>query len=125
MESHCSIDGETLSRFLDGELALSDYRGVRDHLPSCPRCTERLSQFRLVSHAASRAGVPPISVAPAGRLVASLSVAAALVASMATNLLLTPGDSAGPRPAALTLSEAPSQNLSSFYEALSLPQARR
>jgi anti-sigma factor RsiW len=124
MDSPCPIDGETLSRFLDGELPFSQYRNLRDHVPSCLRCAQRLSRFRRVNGEASSFLVAPVPAPQPARLVASLSVAAALVASVATNLLLVPRAPVGPR-LALSLSVAPSQNLSSFYETVSPSQAGR
>ncbi len=58
----------------------------------------------------------------AGKLVASLSVAAALVASLATNVLLTPADQAASR-LGLKLAAAPSDSLTTFYLKVAPPQA--
>lgn len=56
-------------------------------------------------------------------MAASLSVAAALVASLATNVLLTPKAREVPPPP-LRLSAAPSETLSSFYEKVAPPQGQ-
>ncbi|MBK5255471.1 MAG: hypothetical protein JJE39_05510 [Vicinamibacteria bacterium] len=103
---------------------MSEYRTVRDHAPSCSHCTLRLSQFRLVNQAASRVLAVPAPRLQPVRLVASLSVAAALVASLATSLLLVPKAPQGPRPS-LPPSAAPSDNLSAFYETVSPVEGRR
>ena len=123
MDFPCSVDGETLSRFVDGELPLADYREVRAHLTSCASCTLRVSRFRLADRAVSGVPVTFISTSHPGRLVASLAVAAALLASLATNVLLTPRDQDEPL-RGLKLSAAPSETLASFYEAVVPPKAR-
>ena len=112
MEILCSLDGESLSRFLDGELSPAEYLQVQAHASNCATCHIRLSQFRLADGLLSRAqDQKPRTV----RMVASLSVAAALVASLATNVILNPGVRAQPAPP-LRLSAAPSETLTSFYE---------
>jgi anti-sigma factor RsiW len=112
MEFLCSIDGVSLSRFLDGELSASEYARIETHLHSCPSCELRLSQFRLADGLLSRVRTHRPKAA---RLAASLSVAAALLASFAANALLTPKKSDISAPA-LALSAAPSETLKSFYE---------
>ncbi|MBX7184841.1 MAG: hypothetical protein K1Y01_06805 [Vicinamibacteria bacterium] len=115
MESLCSIDGETLSRFRDGELSPAVHRRVEAHVPECGFCAARLERYGLADSVLSRAAIASASSARGRRVAASLSVAAALVASVATNALLT----AKPRPVpppALRLSAPPSETLSSFYE---------
>jgi hypothetical protein len=123
MDSLCLVDGETLSRFQDGELAPAHAREIEAHLESCASCALRLSRFRMADGVVSRARVIARSRRQTGRLVASLSVAAALVASLATNALLTSADQATSRPG-LRLAAAPSDSLTSFYEKVALPQAR-
>ena len=123
MNSLCLVDGETLSRFLDGELQPSDAREIEAHLASCASCTLRLGRFRMADGMVSRGLVKARSRRQTGRLVASLSVAAALLASLATNVLLTPADRAAPRPG-LKLAAAPSDSLTSFYEKVAPSQAR-
>lgn len=123
MNSLCLVDGETLSRFQDGELAPAHVREVEAHLASCVSCTLRLGRFRRADGVVSRARVVARSRRQTGKLVASLSVAAALVASLATNVLLTPAERGAARPG-LRLAAAPSDSLTSFYEKVALPQAR-
>jgi anti-sigma factor RsiW len=123
MNSLCLVDGETLSRFQDGELAPAHAREVEAHLPSCVSCTLRLGRFRLADAVVSRGRVRARSRRQTAGLVASWSVAAALVASLATNVLLTPADHTASRPG-LKLAAAPSDSLTSFYEKVAPPQAR-
>ena len=123
MNSLCLVDGETLSRFQDRELAPADAREVEAHLASCASCTLRLSRFRRADGVVSRGRVSARSRRQTGRLVASLAVAAALVASLATNVLLTPADQGASRPG-LKLAAAPSDSLTSFYEKVAPPRAR-
>ena len=123
MNSLCLVDGETLSRFQDGELAPAHAREVEAHLASCVSCTLRLGRFRLADGVVSRGLVKARSRRQTGRLVASLSVAAALMASLATNVLLTPADKNASRPG-LKLAAAPSDSLTSFYEKVAPPPAR-
>lgn len=115
MDSPCLTDAETLSRFLDAELPPSEYRSVGAHVASCAACTLRVGRFRLADAALHEAQVSMGPKRGMGRIAASLPLAAALLASLATNVLLTPRDRSvmpqGPR-----LSAAPSETLSSFYE---------
>ena len=107
------MGGENLSRFIDGELSASSQLEVSDHVGDCPSCARRLAQFRLADHLLSRVrGQRP----RAGRLVASVSVAAALVASLATNVALSPAKPVSPPPASFRPLAAPSEALTSFYE---------
>ena len=112
MEILCTVDGENLSRFLDGELPPSDRLKVEEHVPNCPSCQLRLTEFRLADGlmASVRAAKPE-----RGGMVASVAVAAALVASLATNVLLARSGPEAPPPT-LGLPAAPSETLTSFYE---------
>ena len=115
MESLCPIDGETLSRFRDGELSPEVYSSVEAHVPECGFCSARLERYGLADAVLSRVSIGSASSARGRRVAASLSVAAALVASVATNALLSAKTRPAPPPA-LRLSAAPSETLSSFYE---------
>ncbi len=123
MNSLCLVDGETLSRFQDGELPPSNAREVEAHLASCASCTLRLGRFRMADGVVSDSWVKARSRRQTGTLVASLSVAAALVASLATNVLLAPADQAASG-SGLRLAVATSDSLASFYEKVAPPQAR-
>ena len=112
MEILCSVDGESLSRFIDGELPPSAQFEIERHVSACAECELRLAQFRLADGLLSRVRAARPN---AGRIVASLSVAAALVASLATNALLNPAGRAAPQPLSLELQAAPSETLTSFY----------
>ena len=118
MDVTCSVDSETLSRFLDGELNPPDYRALESHVARCASCKLRLGRFRLADGVVSRARLGSGSRPQNERLVASLSVAAALVASLATNALLTPRlrtpRNEGAPPPGLKLSSAPSETLTTF-----------
>lgn len=111
MDSICLLGGESLSRFIDGELSPSEHLEVEAHVQACASCEHRLREFRLADGLLSRT---ESRARKAGRLAASLSVAAALLASLATNVILSPGKRPVP-PAPLTLSDAPAEALSSFY----------
>lgn len=117
MDSTCIVGGESLSRFLDGELSPEDRVLLEAHIRNCARCEHRLSEFRLADGLIHRAESRSRRTK---RLATSLSVAAALVASLATNAALTPRKQAAPRPP-LNLSEAPSGALSSFYAMVAPP----
>jgi anti-sigma factor RsiW len=123
MDSLCLVDGQTLSRFRDGELPPDRRREVAAHVAGCVSCESRLGRYGLADAVLSRAA---LASAPGTRnrtVAASLSVAAALVASVATNALLTP--KARPsQPPPLRLSAAPSETLSSFYEKVAPPQGQ-
>ena len=123
MESLCSIDGETLSRFRDGELSPDQYRKIEAHVPECPACEARLGRYGLADAFMSRAPLASASRTPNRRVAASLSVAAALVASVATNVLLTP-KAREVQPPPLRLSAAPSETLTSFYAKVAPPQGQ-
>ena len=112
MEIICSMDGERLSRFLDGELLPAEYLQVEVHVSNCAPCALQLRQFRLADGLLSRAQDRRPRAVP---VVTSLSVAAALVASLATNVLLNPGERVKSAPP-LQLSATPSETLTSFYE---------
>lgn len=120
MDSLCPIDGETLSRFRDGELSPDQYRKVAAHVPECAACEARLGGYGLADAAMSRAALASASATRGRKVAASLSVAAALVASVATNLLLTP-KAREVQPPPLRLSAAPSETLTSFYEKVASP----
>ena len=123
MESSCLVDGQTLSRFRDGELPSEESRLIEEHLPGCPSCEARLGRFRLADAAMSRAQLAADSGRQPGKIAASLSVAAALVASVAANALLTP-KTRQVQPGPFGLSAAPSDTLTSFYARVA-PPARR
>ena len=112
MELLCPVDGEVLSRFLDGELPQEELTGVAAHLKTCAACDLRLSQFRLADGLLSRVRS---NRARSNRVAATVSVAAALLASVAGNLILAPVKRVEP-PVSLTLSAAPSDTLTTFYE---------
>lgn len=112
MELLCPVDGEVLSRFLDGELPQGQMAGVAAHLKACAACDLRLRQFRLADGLLSRVRANGVR---ASRVAASVSVAAALVVSVAGNILLAPSKRVEP-PVSLTLSTAPSDTLTTFYE---------
>ena len=121
MESLCPVDGETLSRFRDGELPPEEYRKIEAHVPGCVSCDRRLGRYGLADAVMFQASAASSSRTRNRTVAASLSVAAALVASVATNVLLTqkaPEVQAPP----LRLSAAPSETLSSFYEKVAPPQ---
>ena len=120
MDFLCPIDGETLSRFRDGELSPDQYRKIEAHVPACPSCEMRLGRYGLADAFMSRAALASASKTRSRTVAASLSVAAALVASVATNVLLTPR-AREVQPPSLRLSAAPSQALSSFYEKVAPP----
>lgn len=111
MELLCPVDGEVLSRFLDGELPSVEMAGVAAHLKVCASCDLRLGQFRLADRLLSRVRA---NRARSSRVAASVSVAAALVVSVAGNILLAPAKRAEP-PVSLSLSAAPSETLATFY----------
>ena len=123
MDSLCPVDGETLSRFRDGELSPDRLREIEAHLPGCVSCESRLGRYGLADAVMSRASLASASRTRARTVAASLSVAAALVASVATNVLLTP-KARGVQPRPLQLSAAPSETLSSFYEKVAPPQGQ-
>jgi len=123
MEPLCPIDGETLSRFRDGELTPEAYRRIEAHIAGCAACESRLSRYRLADAVLSRAQFAALSQPQPGRLAASLSVAAALVASVAANVLLTP-KAREVQPAQLRLSAAPSETLTSFYARVAPPSGQ-
>ncbi len=120
MDSLCPVDGETLSRFRDGELPPDEYRRVVAHLPGCASCEFRLGRYGLADDIMSRAQAASSPRTRARTFAASLSVAAALVASVATNVFLTP-KARQVQPPPLRLSAAPSETLSSFYEKVAPP----
>lgn len=122
MEILCPVDGETLSLFWDGELSPLERRTIDGHLSRCASCQTRLGRYRLADGIMSSTRFAAPSRPPAGRFAASLSVAAALVASVAANILLTPKAREPERPP-LRLSAAPSEILTSFYAKVA-PQGR-
>jgi len=123
MDSLCPVDGETLSRFRDGELPPDRYREIEAHVPSCVSCESRLGRYGLADAVMSRASLASASRTRNRTVAASLSVAAALVASVATNVLLSPKAREVQSPP-LRLSAAPSETLSSFYEKVAPPQGQ-
>jgi anti-sigma factor RsiW len=125
MEMPCSIPGESLSRYLDGELPLLEYRRVREHVAACSSCDRRLSLYRLTDgHIAAGPALTALAAAPAtARPALWLSAAAALIASLATNLLLPAPERPG-QPPALALAAPSSESLSVFYAQVSPTEAR-
>lgn len=123
MEILCPVDGETLSLFWDGELSPLEHRTIDEHLSGCASCENRLARYRLADGIMSGTRFAAASRPERGRFAASLSVAAALVASVAANVLLTPKASEFERPP-LRLSAAPSETLTSFYAKVAPPQGR-
>lgn len=123
MDSLCPVDGQTLSRFRDGELPPDEYGKTQAHVAECAACEFRLGRFGLADAVISRAPLASPSRTRTRTVAASLSVAAALVASLATNVLLTPKAREVPPPP-LRLSAAPSETLSSFYEKVAPPQGQ-
>lgn len=85
---------------------------MTEHIKVCPVCELRLGQFRQADGLLSR--VRSASTG-SGRIAASVSLAAALVVSLAANFLLSPAERPEGRPL-LSLSAAPSDTLASFYE---------
>jgi hypothetical protein len=123
MDSLCPIDGEALSRFRDGELPPDQYRKIAAHVPGCASCEFRLGRYGLADAVMSMASLATGSRTRTRTVAASLSVAAALVASVATNVLLTP-KAREVQPPSLRLSTAPSETLTSFYEKVAPPQGQ-
>lgn len=117
MEPLCPVDGLKLSRFLDAELGSAEMEEMTAHLKACPLCELRLSQFKVADGLLAKVRT---SGARSGRIAVSVSVAAALVVTVAANLLLTRVDRPGSQ-APLTLSAAPSDTLASFYERVATP----
>jgi anti-sigma factor RsiW len=107
----CEVAGESLSRFLDAELPILEYRRVRDHVQVCPSCARRLRGYRLTSDMTARAMADRTDAA---RPTVWLSVAAALLASLATNLLLPAAGPEGRAPV-FKRSAPTSEGLSAFY----------
>ena len=120
MESLCPVDGETLSRFRDGELPPDQFLKIEAHVPECASCESRLGRYRLADAVISRTQLASASRTRVRTVAASLSVAAALVASVATNVLLTP-KARQVQPPPLRLQAAPSETLSSFYDKVAPP----
>ncbi len=112
MELLCPVDGQVLSRFLDGELPSGEMADVAAHLKTCAACDLRLSQFRLADGLLSRVRANRVR---SSRVAVSVSVAAAVVMSVAGNILFAPTQRVEP-PVSLTLSAAPSDTLATFYE---------
>src|SRR5580704_938442 len=50
------IDTDTLSAYIDGELPMSDQRGIERHLAACHACTLRVLSATQLKAATSRAG---------------------------------------------------------------------
>lgn len=90
---------------------------MSEHLKVCPVCELRLGQFRQADGLLAR--VRSTSTR-GGRIAASVSVAAALVVSLAANLVLNRAGQTDRR-APLSLSAAPSDTLASFYERVTSP----
>jgi anti-sigma factor RsiW len=122
MPLNCLWAGPRLSRFLDGELPLGDYRRLRDHVKGCPRCARRLSAFRAVDTLVARAAFPA-ATPPSSRSAVALAVAAAFTASLTASLLLTAARATRDEPVFM-LSTGPSETLAGLYERLSSEAAR-
>lgn len=113
----CFLRDRDLSRFLDGELPLREYRRVQEHVRGCPRCARRLDEFRSIDRwvAALPEGAWPRPAST--RVVVAAALTAALAASLAANLLLPAS-----RPDASSLmraTEGPSEALDRLYARLS------
>lgn len=120
MEMSCSTPGESLSRYLDGELPLLESRRVRDHVAACSSCERRLGLYRMADgHVAGGPALTTAVAAPAtARPALWLPVAAALIASLATNLLL-PRAEPETGPSVLSRPAPTSEGLSAFYAEVS------
>lgn len=119
----CFLRDRRLSRFLDGELPLTDHRAVQAHLRGCGRCARRLAELRGVDEAVAVLPLPVGRAPLPTRLALSVAVAAALLASLAANLLLpqAPPHEGAP----LGVPAPPSDTLSSLYARLAAPGAAR
>jgi len=117
MPLSCLWAGPRLSRYLDAELPLADYRRLRDHVAVCPRCTRRLSAFHAVDGLVRAASATP-ATPPSSRSAVALAVAAAFAASLAASLLLSEVPAPTDEPV-FTLSIGPSETLAGLYERLS------
>lgn len=125
MRLPCFTRDRSLSRYVDGELSLAEYRQVQAHVRVCARCAARAAAFRDVNRIAGLAndlGGP--AQAPAG-LALSLAVAAALVASLGLNFWLPREPAPIPELAGLSVPHAPSEALAAFYERLAPPAGGR
>lgn len=114
----CFLRDRRLSRYIDAELGLPEYRAVQDHLRGCARCERRVAEFRGVDQILAGTLAPPLPAQPPLRLAVSVAVAAAFLASLALNVLLLRAEAPRER-ALLAVSEPPSETLSSFYARLS------
>ena len=119
----CFLRDQRLSRFLDGELALSEHRAVQTHLRQCGRCLRRLNELRGVDEAVASLPLALDQAATPARLSLSVAVAAALLASLAANLFL-PQEAPLER-ASLGVPAPPSDTLSSLYARLAAVEAQR
>lgn len=114
MSLFCGWREARLSRFVDGELALPDYKAVQAHLEACRRCSERVAAYRALGDALEGVTVlRPRRPEPRAAVLAA-ALAAALIASLAANLLLP---APAPQGAAAASPERPSEALRVFYAA--------
>lgn len=116
----CALRDKRLSRYVDGELPLAEYRLVQEHLRACGRCARRVAALRALDAllAVDDDLDLPLPAAPGDRLAVSLAVAAALLCSLAANLWLSPPEPRRER-GVITVPEPPSEALSGFYARLS------
>jgi anti-sigma factor RsiW len=108
----CSLRDGRLSRLVDGELPLAEYRRLQAHVQGCSRCAARVAAFREVGDVLGQADGLALAV-PVRDLALPLAAVAALVASLALNLWL-PREAAGRELPGLALPHAPSEALSEF-----------
>lgn len=121
----CLLKDGRLSRYVDGELSLDEYRRLQGHVRRCPRCAARAAAFRDVDRLVGLSGeLGALTLAPAG-LALSLTLAAALVASLGLNLWLPREPAPALELAGLTLPQAPSEALTAFHARLAQPGRAR
>ena len=121
MSLSCGWREARLSRFVDGELALPEYRAVQAHLEVCRRCSDRVAAFRALNESLDGSPVIALRRAEPRAAVLAAALAAALIASLAANLLLP---AAAPEGAAWAPPERPSEALRVFYAGLGVTVGR-
>lgn len=119
MGMSCFRNDRALSRLLDGELRDGERGRIEAHVVACPRCAARLEAFRSADAFLAGRRVVFVPAAPA-RLAFALAAAAALVASLTANLLL----SAEPPSRVFTVEAGPSAALRGVYARLAEPGGR-